>query len=108
MGILRSRAGKQGQEEERRGERGGERQPAEEVVPHGAVPRPAVPPNPPRNGATQAKLMIVKVKAMKIVPDHAALSLPRRGEPGQAAGQLDLVHAEQAQGEEDEQRRPAR
>src|SRR5262249_3777193 len=28
----------------------------------------AVPPKPPRNGATQAKLMIVNVRAMKIVP----------------------------------------
>src|SRR6476660_5242612 len=33
----------------------------------------AVPPKPPRNGATHAKLMIVNVSAMKIVPTRPPL-----------------------------------
>ena len=36
-----------------------------------------MPAKPPRNGATQVKLMIVNVSAMKIVPTQPALALAR-------------------------------
>src|SRR5262245_9673820 len=42
--------------------------PPRSVCQRGRSVPPAVPRKPPKNGATQAKLMMVKVRAMKIVP----------------------------------------
>ena len=67
LGIFLEAGWEQRQEEERGGERAAERQAAEKLCTSGRAAA-AVPPKPPRNGATQAKLMIVKVIAMNIVP----------------------------------------
>ena len=64
-----------------------------------------MPANPPRNGATQVKLTIVNASAPKIVPTIAALRLLRLEPLQQKFGSVDVVHAEQAQGEDHEQQR---
>ena len=75
LGQRLQQPGHERQHEERRRERGRERQPAEDFLRgrhHDQAPAAAsaaeMPANPPRNGATQVKLMTVNASAPKIVP----------------------------------------
>src|SRR5439155_14496994 len=68
LGSLRNRLGKRA-----RTKNGAANVPEKAIAPstssHGRNwPEDAIPPKPPRNGATQVKLTIVKVRAIKIVP----------------------------------------
>src|ERR1700738_3438060 len=68
LGILRSIVGKSARKKKGEANVAAKASPPRILCHQGRGEVPAVPPKPPRNGATQAKLMMVKVRAMKIVP----------------------------------------
>src|SRR4029077_11322119 len=68
LGILRSNVGKRAKKKNGDAKVTENAKPPRILCHQGRGTVPAVPPKPPKNGATQAKLMIVKVRAMKMVP----------------------------------------
>src|ERR1700689_4528888 len=68
LGIFRSSVGNRARKKNGAAKVVEKARPPKRLTHVGRCTTEAVPPKPPRNGATQAKLMIVKVSAMNMVP----------------------------------------